>query len=177
MYAVRDRLMADAVADMTRETIHNGPQIAVWAHNGHLRTGANTEIHVSMGSHLRKYFGREYYALGLMFGSGSFRAKRARLWGGTTLLPVKHRRGTAPPTTVEGYLAKAHPGDHLVDLHDQDAPHAVTEWLGTRCWTRQHGAVESPFYRLGFTPTVPGAEYDGLAYVHLTNPSTALSPS
>ncbi|MBA8824343.1 erythromycin esterase [Saccharopolyspora lacisalsi] len=177
MYAVRDRLMAEAATEVTSTQAGTGPAVAVWAHNGHLQSGQRPEQVPTMGAHLRRQFGRHYYALGLVFGSGSFRAKRARLVRGYTPSPVRHHRGTAPPTTTEGHLARAHGGDHLIDLHDDNAPQAVTTWLSTRSWTRQHGALESPFYRMGFTPTVPGAEYDGLAYVHRTSPPTACRPS
>lgn len=170
IYALRDKLMAEAVTNLTNTVTNPGPAVAVWAHNGHIQAG-QTAGPKSLGSHLRRAFGDEYYALGLVFGSGTFRAKRQRLLRGPTSAPVRHRRGTAPPSTVEGHLARAHPGDHLVDLHDQHAPTAVADWLTTRIFTRQHGAIENHFYRAGFTPTTPGHDYDGLAYIHHTHPS------
>ncbi|WP_433871500.1 erythromycin esterase family protein [Saccharopolyspora sp. CA-218241] len=169
VYAVRDRLMAEAVA----EAAGSGP-VAVWAHNGHLRSGSAVDGVLPMGAHLRRRFGAEYYALGLVFGSGRFWARRARWSRRTPTRPVEHRRGPAPPVTAEGRLAAAHPGDHLVDLRDDDPPPAAAEWLRSRTWTRQHGAVESPFYRLGYTPTVLAEDYDGLALVERITPSTLL---
>lgn len=169
-YAVRDRLMAQAITAAARE--HDAPRIAVWAHNGHVSN--RSEPIPTMGSHLRRWFGDEYYALGLLLGSGSFRARRRRLLGGRRRDPVSHRVGPAPDMTVEAQLAAAHPGHHVVDLRDAGAPEAATRWLGERGWVRSYGAeVCGLTYAMSFAPTVPGVEYDGLAYVHSAHASLA----
>lgn len=172
VYAVRDRLMADAVTDAVEgASPAHGPAVAVWAHNGHVQCRDGSDTVPAMGAHLRRRFGPQYYALGLTSGSGSFRARRSRVLRGPSRSPVRHRLGAAPPTTVEGHLAAAHPGDHLVDLRDEDAPEAAIRWLGARAWTRAHGAVTPVLYRAALAPMVPGGGYDGLGYVHHTRPS------
>lgn len=168
-YAVRDRLMAQAVAAVAGEP--DAPRIAVWAHNGHVSNRG--EPIPTMGSHLRRWLGDEYYALGLLLGSGSFRARRRRLLG-RRRDPVSNRVGPAPDMTVEAQLAAAHPGHHVVDLRDADAPEAARRWLGERGWVRSYGAeVRGLTYATSFAPTVPGVEYDGLAYVHSARASLA----
>jgi erythromycin esterase len=173
VYAVRDRLMADA----TVEAVHSvadrpGLPVAVWAHNSHLSRGVPSSVIPTMGSHLQRRFGRGYYALALTLGAGRFHARHKRLLRGTTLNPVAHRIGAPPPTTVEARLAAAVSADHIVDLRDPNAPEPVAGWLGQRSWTRSHGAVVSALHRVAFTPVTPGEEFDGLAYVHRTRPST-----
>lgn len=54
-------------------------RVALWAHNGHVMKGAHSGGSVpAMGLHLGQRHGEAYYALGVLFGAGRFRARRAR---------------------------------------------------------------------------------------------------
>ncbi len=173
VYAVRDRLMAEATIEVVQDVADRpGLPVAVWAHNSHLSRGVPSSVIQTMGSHLQGRFGRGYYALGLTLGAGRFHARHKRLLRGTTPNPVVHRIGTPPPATVEARLASAVSADHIVDLRDPDASEPVTGWLGQRSWTRSHGAVVSALHRVAFTPVTLGEEFDGLAYIHRTSPPT-----
>lgn len=72
-YAVRDEAMAANVEWILES--EDRDRVAVWGHNAHVSRAPlhHTDVEV-MGTHLAESFGDEYYALGLTFGSGSFRA-------------------------------------------------------------------------------------------------------
>ncbi|MFJ3725572.1 erythromycin esterase family protein [Streptomyces sp. NPDC090045] len=161
LYAVRDRFMAEAVHALVDGT---AGRVAVWAHNGHIAKGTYGPGVPALGSLLRRRHGEAYYALGLLFGKGQFRARRG---GDTTGPAVRHRIGGAG-RSVESRLAAAVPGDYLVDLRggaDHAAP-AVREWLRGPGLQRSFGANVPRFtYRFHVAPLVPAEEYDGIAFV------------
>ncbi|MFF7096880.1 erythromycin esterase family protein [Streptomyces rubradiris] len=178
-FAARDRYMAEAVGELLTDP---SAKIALWAHNGHIATTHYGGAVPAMGRHLRARFGDAYYALGLLFGSGSFRARR--MWPGPWSRPGAgalgtHRIGPAHPDTVEARLATANPGDHLVDLRGAaTAPAAVREWLAGRHHMRSFGAVVPRWtYRFHLSPVSPAEDYDGLAYVAVSTGSRPLPAS
>ncbi|WP_250637885.1 erythromycin esterase family protein [Streptomyces fodineus] len=158
--AARDRHMADAVA----EALEAGPGgVALWAYNGHILKGRYAGGVPALGSHLAERYGDAYYALGLLFGKGAFRARRGN---DAARPPVRHRISEGGPRSVEGQLAAACPADHLVDLRPGKEIPEVNRWLTARHYTRSFGAGVPRFtYRFTLTPTVLAEEYDGLAYV------------
>lgn len=158
--ATRDRHMADAVTT----ALDAGPGgVAVWAHNGHVMTGCYASGVPALGSHLRAYCGDAYYALGLFFGKGAFRARRG---DDASKPPARNRISGGGPRSVEAQLAAACRRDHLVDLRaGKDVP-AVNQWLNEPHYARSFGAGVPRFtYRFQLTPTVLAQEFDGLAYV------------
>jgi erythromycin esterase len=176
VYAARDRYMADAVDELLADP---ATRVALWAHNGHIAADRHTGGAAPLGHRLRARHGDAYYALGLLFGSGAFRARRIR--PGPWRRPragaaVGNRIGPARADAVEARLAAANPGDHIVDLRRAaDAPPAVRAWLHDPHPTRTFGALVPRWsYRLNFGPTVPAASYDGLAYIAVSTPSRLL---
>ncbi|MFC0625823.1 erythromycin esterase family protein [Kribbella deserti] len=177
-FAARDRYMADAVTELLDADL--AAKVVLWAHNGHLTPNANGMP--AMGSHLRERLGQAYYVLGLVFGGGTFRAKRSAPW------PLPHRWFVGrnlgvvsiPPATMnlEHILAKANPHDHLVNLRAAKLPAEVRDWLQASQWMRSYGAVVprvgSTFY---FTATVLADDFDGLAYIAHSTPSRAIAES
>ncbi|MFE4049382.1 erythromycin esterase family protein [Streptomyces sp. YIM B13518] len=73
-FAVRDRAMADAVARLV--DADPAARVMVWAHNGHLAKGTYGDRATALGSRLRERYGDRSYALALLFGKGSFLARR-----------------------------------------------------------------------------------------------------
>ncbi|GIG69559.1 erythromycin esterase family protein [Phytomonospora endophytica] len=173
VFAARDRYMADAVAEIL--DADPAATIALWAHNGHLaRTRYGGGI-AALGSHLAERHGDDYYALGLLFGSGRFRARRMWPWPSWPGAVATNGLGPAPGGTVEATLGKAVPGPHLVDLRAAAAVPAVRDWLAAPHMTRTHGAVvRRRLYRLSMAPVKPAEEFDGLAYVPVSTPSVPL---
>ncbi|MFI6283924.1 erythromycin esterase family protein [Streptomyces sp. NPDC051018] len=178
VFAARDRYMAEAVTEL----VESDPRarVAFWAHNGHITRGRYGAGVPATGRHLSDRHGDAYYALGLLFGQGVFRAGR--------VLPVPRARpsartvtgnriGPPVPSSVEAQLAKARPGDHLVNLRAAaHGPEPVRRWVGGSHVMRTFGAhVPRWVYRMNFAPTVPGDEFDGLAYVAVSTPSRPLT--
>ncbi|MFC8824897.1 erythromycin esterase family protein [Streptomyces sp. NPDC057137] len=184
--AARDRYMAEAV----EEILDGDPaaKVVLWGHNSHIAKGrtADDAVPPPLGRHLRERYGDAYYALGLLFGEGSFRAHR--IWPGpwsgvgglTGRIAEGNPIGPAPATTVEAQLATATPADHLLDLRPagaDDAPRAVREWVAAPHTTRSFGAlVPRWFYRRDVTPVRLSEEYDGLAYVAVSSDSRPIAP-
>ncbi|MEU0400691.1 erythromycin esterase family protein [Streptomyces sp. NPDC006197] len=134
----------------------------------------------SLGRHLHSRYGDAYYALGLLFGRGAFRARRMRLRSRARPRAgavVTHRIGPPRAGTVEARLAAARPGDHLVDLRSAaDAPAAVREWLDGSGFSRGFGAMVPRWtYRFQQRPLSPAAEFDGLVYIAESSASRPLS--
>ncbi|WP_206504156.1 erythromycin esterase family protein [Streptomyces chrestomyceticus] len=176
VYAVRDRYMAEAVQELLAAP---STKVVLWAHNGHIAKSAHGDGPLPLGHHLKERYGDAYYALGLLFGKGSFRACRGRPKAGARARPpVGNRIGMADGTTVEARLAAAGRGDLVVDLRSAaDAPDAVRQWLHEPSAMRSFGAhVPRWTYHLHRSPTVPAREYDGLAYVATSTNSRLLPP-
>ncbi|WBQ01979.1 erythromycin esterase family protein [Kribbella sp. CA-293567] len=178
VFAVRDAYLADAIVWLADEDPSR--RIAVWAHNGHLAAGRQSPELRPMGQHLRERFGAEYYAVALLFGSGAFRARRLRPgpWPGPMDGPiVANSIDRGGFNALEGQLAAATPGDHFLDLRGAgEAPEAVRRWLAEPQMFRSFGAyVQRWTYKLHFAPTLLAKEYDGLAYVATSSPSTPLT--
>ncbi|MFE9646181.1 erythromycin esterase family protein [Streptomyces sp. NPDC006365] len=181
VFAARDRYMAEAVGELLDDP---SAKVALWAHNGHITKSRYGRAVPALGQHLHTRYGEAYYALGLLFGSGSFRARR--MWPGPwpgrpSSRPragavVTNRIGPARPDALEARLATANPGNHLVDLRGTaDAPTAVREWLNGRHAMRSFGAVVPRWtYRFNLSPVSLAEEYDGLAYVTVSTGSQPL---
>ncbi|MEV0619378.1 erythromycin esterase family protein [Nonomuraea sp. NPDC050404] len=175
MIAARDRHMAENTGLLAAEP---GARIVLWAHNGHVMKSHYTGSTVpATGRHLADTYGDAYYAMGLLFGAGEFRARPSRF--GRILRgrsPVRIRVPAASaPRIVEARLAAAHPGDYVVDLRGGGRPEAVAAWLGERTFTRGFGAVAGRFIaKTAFSPAVLGEMYDGLTFVPRTTCSTPL---
>ncbi|GFE25526.1 erythromycin esterase family protein [Streptomyces nigrescens] len=160
VFAVRDRYMADAVTRL----VDDNPQarVIVWAHNGHLTKGTYGDGVPALGSRLRERYGDAYYALALLFGRGSFLARRTNDPQGQ---PVRHRIGTGI-RPVEARLAAAVPGDYYADLRTDGPSPETAQWLRTPHMRRTFGAAVPRFvYRLHVAPLVPAEDYDGIAFV------------
>ncbi|WP_220505125.1 erythromycin esterase family protein [Microbispora sp. H10830] len=171
----RDRFLADNVDLLLSDP---DAKVALWAHNGHIMKGSHSGGSVpAMGLHLRQRHGEAYYALGVLFGTGRFRARRPRFGKVdpakppvTFRVPLVRR-----PTIVEARLATAHPGDHVIDLRSGPRPEAVARWLGEPLHMRGYGAVARRFtHKLSYMSTVLVEHFDGIAFVPETTGSTPL---
>ncbi|WP_323375775.1 erythromycin esterase family protein [Streptomyces alkaliterrae] len=161
VFTARERYMAEAVDAL----VDGSPsrRVVVWAHNGHVASGLCAGV-PALGARLRERYGDAYYALALLLGEGSFRARR----GADVRRPVRRNRiGRPGAHTLEGLLARAVPVDHLVDLRAAgEADAEVREALRQTYAHRTFGAAVPRFlYRLNAAPVVPAEEFDGLAYV------------
>ncbi|MFE6102896.1 erythromycin esterase family protein [Streptomyces laurentii] len=165
---VRDGHMTDAVGELL--TADPDVRIALWAHNGHIAVRG-----ASLGARLRERYGSAYYALGLFFGEGAFRARRMwpGPWGPRTRRPspvAVNRVGPPPPGSLEARLGAGGRGPYVHDLRA-----SAESWPHETLASRSYGAyVARGVYHRNSMPTTPATEYDGLAYVPLSTPSTPL---
>ncbi|WP_433517541.1 erythromycin esterase family protein [Nonomuraea sp. CA-143628] len=165
--ALRDEFLADNVGLLLRDPT---ARVAVWAHNGHVKKSPMTGTDIpTMGRHLAHRLGDAYYALGLLFGGGTFRARRMRFGrpasgGGPGTRRVPPVEGN--PTVVESWLAAVEPDNFVVDLRHGERPEEVAGWLSGRNNMRAFGAAVGWLtYKFSFMPTVLADDFDGLAYV------------
>ncbi|WP_371640099.1 erythromycin esterase family protein [Streptomyces virginiae] len=171
VYAARDRYMAEAVTRL----VDDDPEarVMVWAHNGHIAKGTYGDQVPALGSRLRERYGDAYYALALLFGKGSFLARR-----GTDLQrpPIRHRIGTGL-RSLEARLTHAVPGDYYADFRAAGSAADAASWLHAPHAQRSFGAnVPAFLYRLNTAPLVPAEDYDGIAFVARSTCSHLLPP-
>jgi erythromycin esterase-like protein len=150
----RDRSMADNV----RWILDHNPKakIVLWAHNGHVATGGFS--YESMGSVLRRMYGREMVVFGFAFNQGAFQAI-AQGGGGLKNMTVP----PAKPETLDATLAAA--GIPMLALDLRGAP----AWFDQPRGSRQIGAVYpegEPHAFLG--NIVPKEAFDALVFVDTT---------
>ncbi|MFD7256209.1 erythromycin esterase family protein [Streptomyces sp. NPDC059874] len=161
LFVVGDRYVAEAVTALVDGA---AGRVAVWAHDGHIAKGAYAAGVPALGSLLRRRHGDAYYALGLLFGKGQFRARR----GNDTTGPADRYRIGGAGRSVESRLAAALPGDYLVDLRGGRRRRHPPYRNG--CEAPASNAASVPTsprftYRFHLAPRVPAEEYDGLAFV------------
>ncbi|MFC8013354.1 erythromycin esterase family protein [Streptomyces cinereoruber] len=152
------------------------------AHNAHVATSSHGGSEPTLGQYLRARHGHAYYALGLLFNQGAFRARRIvpDVSPGPRIgAVVANKVEPAPAGTVEAHLAAADLGDHFLDLRcTHNAPTAVRHWLQSNLDTRLFGSVvPHPIFGAGLRPTVLVDTYDGLANIAISSPSQPLEPS
>jgi erythromycin esterase len=166
---VRDRAMADNVRWILE---HEGPgtKMVLWAHNGHVSTGANPPYE-PMGYHLRKMFGADMVVFGFAFNQGSFQAMQIPLGtGGLRRFTVK----PAPEGSLDATLAVSGLKLAAIDLHAIPKEGWVATWFDQPHVTRNLGAVyieQNEAY--GFGPLKVTEPYDALLFVETTTSARA----
>lgn len=130
--SARDRAMADNLIWATGA--YADARIAVWAHNFHVAAYPSPGF-TSMGSDLRRHFGRDYYAVGFAFDHG-------------TVSP----NGMSPPITIppaypltaEAILRKVKPPAYALDLDAIPSGSPAGNWLDRPEPIQAFGSVSGP---------------------------------
>jgi erythromycin esterase-like protein len=150
----RDQSMADNIKWILDQ--NPGAKMVVWAHNGHVATGGFS--YETMGSALRRMYGREMVVFGFSFNQGSFQAiEQGRLVLQPFTVPP------APSGSLDATLAAA--GLPLFALDLRVAP----EWFRQARGSRQIGAVYpegAPYASM--SNIVPAEVYDAVLFVEST---------
>src|SRR5262245_45897242 len=150
----RDRSMADNVKWILDQ--NPGAKIVLWAHNGHVATGGFS--YDTMGTALRRMYGREMVVFGFSFNQGSFQAIPQ---GGGVL--KNFTVPPAPPGSLDATLAAA--GLPLFALDVREAP----EWFHRAHGSRQIGAAYPEGAAYAFmSDIVPAEVYDAVLFVEAT---------
>jgi len=138
VFAARDRYMADAVTRLLDDD--RAARVIVWAHNGHIAKGTYGDGVPALGSRLRDRYGDDYYALALLFGKGTFLARRSH---NLHAPPRRTRIGTGT-RSLEARLAAAHPGNYYINLRTNAPSRHATPWLHTPPTPNAASAPPSP---------------------------------
>jgi len=65
----RDKVMAENIINANKR---ESPKTIIWAHNEHITQKGNIGIWHTMGEHLKKEYGNDYYSIGLLTSNGQF---------------------------------------------------------------------------------------------------------
>lgn len=162
--AIRSRYMAENIA-RELEAADAGTRMVVWAHNLHV-----TRDPYTTGYFLSERFGSQYYAAGLAFDRGGFRALQ--------LSPAHAPRmtdtsvGPALQESVGWYLTRSGSGSGFVDFRRAPQTGPVARWLAHPRAMRSVGNGYS-FNRNGYLArdVMPGRAFDGLIFIEQTTPA------
>ena len=166
--ALRDLYMADNFQRIVQRE-PAGARFVLWAHNGHISTGGSAENDLSFGSHLRRFYGKDYYALGFVFDQGEFQSKEAQAKDSAKRMLRSFRANPAPEDSIDWCLAKTGLKSFIVDFRSEHRNAEVVEWLSTPHPMRTVGSTYAPsFERRSFAPITIGDEFDGLFFIDAT---------
>ena len=164
---VRDKAMAETVIE-TLSKHGPGTKIMVWASNGHVRPQASNYGWVTVGTHLRKVYGAQYYALAQCFLEGSFLAIDQDKQGERpTNIFEWTKFSVAPPKTqtIETLFSKAFVQPFFIDYRQAKGNRQILAWGQQKqpirqCATGFSKSKEDEFVGL-FTPF----DFDGMVYI------------
>ncbi|HKW01413.1 MAG TPA: erythromycin esterase family protein [Vicinamibacterales bacterium] len=150
----RDQSMADNIKWIADQ--NPSAKIVVWAHNGHVAAGGFD--YTTMGTALRKMFGREMAVFGFAFNQGSFQAM-AQAGGGLKNFTVP----AAPADSLDAMLASA--GVPLFALDLRNAP----PWFTEPHRSREIGATYPEGSPYALMADLPAAQaFDVMLFVDTT---------
>jgi erythromycin esterase len=156
--ASRDRYMAENVMAML-ENAGPGARIALWSANGHVRRDP-----YRMGYYLGRAYGTGYYAFGLEFDRGGFRALDV-----AAKPPVLKNFNVLPAYqgSLGWLLTRTGKGSAFIDFRGAPSTGLVAEWLHLPRLTRGIGNGYSAESLSDYTgqPMTPGVSVDGLIFV------------
>lgn len=170
--AARDRDMADNVEWIA--AAYPTEKIALWAHNFHVGTrplfNGSTDLNDRpMGEYLRSAFGRNYYAIGQTFGSGTVRA----IVSGHGLEAV-----TVPPDandTIASLFNSLGAAAVFVDLRGLRSGTPLWSFFSTQRPVEEIGATMDPAHPAYAVSMVVPKSFDGLVYAAKSTASTERS--
>lgn len=166
--ALRDLYMADNFQRIV-EREPAGTRFVLWAHNGHISTGDSGRNTPGFGYHLRRFYGKDYYALGFSFNQGAFQAREAQPKDPAKPMLMSFTANPALPDSIDWCLAQAGVKTFIVDFRSGRRNAALVEWLAAPHPMRSVGDRFAPsIERISFAPTTIGKEFDGLFFIDAT---------
>jgi erythromycin esterase len=164
----RDFYMADNLRRIA-EREPAGTRFVIWAHNGHISAGDENGVYPKFGWHLRRFYGKEYYALGFSFNQGAFQSRDMRTLDWTKRLLTSFTVKPAPADSLDWFLAQTNAKIFLVDFRSERRRAEFNEWLAAALPMRSIGSGYAPdFEERSFAPTIIGKEFDGLFFIDTT---------
>ncbi len=161
---MRDRFMAENVSRIASR----GHKVAVWAHNTHVSC-FKSNSHEDMGWHLRKSFGKRYYALAFTFFKGAFRSNfKSRTESSEYCVAMP------PRENIEHLFHRAEIPTFFLDLRSSKKDRNIDRWWSLEHKAQGTGAIfKGGAGSLG-TYAFSDQEYDGVVFIKQTNASVPL---
>lgn len=167
---LRDLYMADNFRRIV-EREPAGTRFVLWAHNGHISTRDSEDApsFPSFGSHLRRFYGKGYYALGFSFNQGGFQSREAEAKDPAKRMLLSFKANPALADSIDWYLAQTGLKSFVVDFRSGRRNAELAEWLATPHPMRSVGSMYAPgFEQQSFGPTTIAKEFDGLFFIDTT---------
>ena len=166
--AERDIYMAENIAYIAEHSMP-GEKIIVWAHNGHISKYL-LQKYEAMGMKLRKRYGDQYFALGLLVADGS-----ARLYQ----LSDPNRRfkpvplpGVANSTHIEYVFKQAKYENFFLQISGRKFDGPLQDFTSQPRSITGHGAFISNDQRQNFQSVILDRAYDGVVFFRNTTGAT-----
>src|SRR5262245_13795401 len=165
---VRDLYMADNFRRAV-EREPAGTRFVLWAHNGHISTGDSSGAFQTLGYHLRRFYGKDYYAVGFSFDQGSFQSRELQPKDPAKRMLMAFTASPAPAESIDWYLSQSGVKAFVVDFRAPRKNPELEKWLAEPHPMRIIGSIYAPsMERASFVPTTVGSQYDGLFFVSTT---------
>jgi erythromycin esterase len=169
----RDRMMAENVEWLADEA-YPGEKIVLWAHNGHVRFGAEAGSE-SMGTWLKQRFGRNLYVAGFAFRRGQLRA--VGVTNGRTQTLADQVAPPAPEGSGDAVLSAAGMPLFFLDMSRVPAESPLSRWLAESHLYYNVGSVwQTDSAEANLSPEALAKAYDGLIFVEEGHASRGLGP-
>lgn len=167
IYARRDLCMADNFRRIV-EREPAGTRFVLWAHNMHIST-RDSEDAPCFGSHLRRFYGKGYYALGFSFNQGGFQSREAEPKDPAKRMLLSFKANPALDDSIDWYLAQTGLKSFIIDFRSGRQNAELGEWLATPHPMRSVGSMYAPgSEQQSFEPTTITKAFDGLFFIDTT---------
>lgn len=161
--SLRDLYMADNLKRFAAAE-PAGTKFVIWAHNGHISTSEP-----SLGSHLRNYFGTEYYAVGFSFDHGGFQAREMDPKLSPTSALTAYTIVPAAEGTIDWHLSQTGFKIFFADLRTPIKDAGIARWLDNPHPMRSIGSSFTVGGDQKFVePTILKRSFDGIFFINTT---------
>lgn len=158
----RDRFMAENIQDFMEQRASTAKMV-IWAHDAHIlkqRTWTNSN---SMGIHLQKMYGSDYYSFLFMFHHGSFHAHLEPDSAGYTF-------GVPKRGSLEWIFGTAGLGSSFMDFRTFAVEQNLIPLFSRARGFRIVGATYNPYWQEPYL-NVTLKNYDGIVFIEKTSSS------
>jgi len=164
----RDRYMAE---NCKRIYESENKKMIVWAHNQHVAEKSDVSKKKPMGSHLKGYWGDDYYTIGFGFYEGEYLAYNPEK---RKICPCK--AGIPQSDCVDHLFAKAPFENFMLNLNNEKLPTELNRLINKTTNTRRAGS----FYhkdvnaRTNYRKSILSKSYDMLVFIRNSRATTIL---
>lgn len=163
---IRDEAMAENVRWL-REWADKDRAVVLGNSNHTMRGASGSSGHgTRMGQHLTDAVGDEYYSLGLLFGSGQFRAPQSQTQSFST-----YELGDPTDGTPAATLVDVQHSEFFLDLASARERVRIDSWLENTS-SVQFSTPNAADRGSVPLPAAPGTVYDGVVFVQTASPSS-----